>query len=124
MKVDEEILEGTGDIGACDKVGEMLWTVFRARAGYTRALIFILISSMLTYIMSGNSDIDYLYTRKMFDWTEAQYTRVTTATTIIAALCSLLLLPALSFKLGVSDHMIGVMASLTTVLSNHIDQPY
>ena len=37
---------------------------------------------------------------------------------VLAALSSLLLLPLLSYKLGVSDPMIGILAALATLVSN------
>ena len=77
----EDLPEMIDDDGACDKIVDMMRTVFGARSGYSRSIILLLIICMLSLISSGNSDIDYLYTMRMFDWTESQYTRVTTAAT-------------------------------------------
>ena len=72
----------------------------REGEGHTRAIILILMSAMLLHVsgfskfsspvtslnlsepvMFPGADIDYLFTRKMFSWTEVKYTEVTTGVT-------------------------------------------
>ena len=86
-------------------------------------------------VMFSGADIDYLFSRKMFGWTEAKYTEVTTGVTgkellirgpatdsslplVLTSLSSLLVLPLLSYRLGVPDFAIGILASLSLVLAS------
>ena len=69
------------DGGLCSKTCATLGVVFGARSGYTRAISLLLILCMVSYVATGSADINYLYTRKMFAWTEAEYTEVTTGIT-------------------------------------------
>lgn len=85
----------------------------REGEGHTRAIILILMSAMLLHVSVFCADIDYLFTRKMFSWTEAKYTEVNTGVTVLTSLSSLLVLPLLSYRLGVSDFVIGILASLS-----------
>jgi len=68
-------------LGVCDKVGEVFHTVGRRREGNTRAIILLLLSLMLLFVGTGCADVNYLFTRKMFNWEEAMFTRVSTIVT-------------------------------------------
>ena len=80
--------------------------------------------------MFPGADTDYLFTRKMFSWTEAKFTEVATGVTgkkytsiktpvdsslrlVLTSLSSLLVLPLLSYRLAVPDFVIGILASLS-----------
>eukprot|EP00091_Calanus_sinicus_P010733 TRINITY_DN24743_c0_g1_i1.p1 TRINITY_DN24743_c0_g1~~TRINITY_DN24743_c0_g1_i1.p1 ORF type:complete len:160 (-),score=21.19 TRINITY_DN24743_c0_g1_i1:153-632(-) len=50
----------------------------------------------------------------MFHWDEMIYTEVQTVMTILSTACNLLLLPFLSYTLDIPDHIIGVMATMSS----------
>lgn len=89
-------------------------SVLKRRPGERRRVILLLLSIMLLLVasMSGGGG-GYLFTRKMFHWDEMIYTEVRTVMTILSTACNLLLLPFLSFTLGIPDHIIGVMATMS-----------
>jgi len=103
--------------GVMKKTSETFVAVFGAKTGYTRSITIILMFCMLNYVAAGSTDINYLFTRKMFDWNESQFTKVSTGSTVLQSLCSLFVLPLLSYKLGVSDQIIGLIASLSSLTS-------
>ena len=67
--------------GAMKKTSETFVAVFGAKTGYTRSITIILMFCMLNYVTAGSTDINYLFTRKMFDWNESQFTKVSTGST-------------------------------------------
>ena len=78
---EEDNASADGGHGLCSKTCATLGVVFGPRSGYTRAISLLLILAMVSYVATGSADINYLYTRKMFAWTEAEYTEVTTGIT-------------------------------------------
>ena len=90
-------------------------SVLKRRPGERRRVVLLLLSIMLLLVasMSGGGG-GYLFTRKMFHWDELIYTEVQTVMTILSTACNLLLLPFLSFTLGIPDHIIGVMATMSS----------
>ena len=55
--------------------------------------------------------MNYLFTRKMFNWNEAKYTQVTTGVMGMTVIGSLFVLPVLSYHLGFPDFVIGLLAA-------------
>ena len=123
-----------GDNDFWSQVSGIFSSVFGAREGFSRSITILLILAMLMYVATGSADVNYLFTRKMFHWTESEYTRVTTGVTgklflynqlsfihiivlfsVLQTLASLFLLPALSYKLGVPDAVIGLVATLSCI---------
>jgi len=96
-------------------VGEAVRSVLRRRSGKKRRVIILLLSIMLLLVasMSGGWG-GYLFTRKMFHWDEMIYTEVVTVMTILSIACDLFLLPLLSYTLLIPDHIIGLMATLSS----------
>ena len=84
-------------VGFCGKMGEVVHAVGGRREGHTRAIILLLLSLMLIFVGTGSmylkcvclvalffdlgADINYLFTRKMFNWDESIFTRVSTIIT-------------------------------------------
>ena len=83
----------------------------------------------LFIIFYQGADVNYLFTRKMFNWDESIFTRVSTIITgmgcvlfiysificlVLQSLSSLILLPLLSYKLHVPDPVIGTMATFSS----------
>jgi len=108
---ESEVVE---DVTLCTKIWEVMVAVVRRREGHTRAVILMLLTIMLIYVGNGSADVNYLFTRKMFDWDESMFTKVTTMITIIQSISSLVLLPLLSYKLHVPDPVIGTLASCSS----------
>jgi len=106
--------ETVEDITLCAKIWEVVEAVVRRREGHTRTVIILLLTIMLIFVGNGSADVNYLFTRKMFDWDEAMFTRVTTLITALQSLTSLVLLPILSYKLHVPDPVIGTIASCSS----------
>merc|ERR1712007_309358 len=99
--------------GCSSKIMDIFRTVFGRREGYSRAIVLILMALMLLYVATGSADINYLFTRKMFNWNEAKYTQVTTGVMILTVVSSLVVLPVLSYQLKVPDITIGVLATVS-----------
>jgi len=78
-----EAEEHTSKFGVCRQLQDMFKAVGSQREGYTRAIIIMLLSSMLIFVGTGSADVNYLFTRKMFNWSEAEFTRVSTFITSI-----------------------------------------
>ena len=87
------------------------------REGFSRSITVLLIITMLMFVATGSADVNYLFTRRMFQWTEAEFTRVTTSITVLQTLASLFLLPVLSYKLGVPDPVLGLVATLSSLMA-------
>ena len=77
-------------------------------------ITFSLSQSSTNHTTVLGADVNYLFTRKMFDWDESMFTKVTTMITIIQSISSLVLLPLLSYKLHVPDPVIGTLASCSS----------
>jgi len=105
---------GVGKDSLCDQIGAVFHAVGGAREGHTRAVIILLLSIMLLFVGTGSADVNYLFTRKMFNWDEAIFTRVSTIITVLQSLSSLLLLPLLSYQLHVPDPVIGTIAACSS----------
>ena len=72
--------------------------------------VLLLLGVMVLYMAAGSADVSYLYTRfksklltmvslsntrVMFDWDEADYTKLSTLSSLLSSISSLLLLPFL-----------------------------
>ena len=106
---------GWEEPGCCGRAGQLVSAVCRGRAGSGRAVVLLLLAAMLVWVSTGSADISYLFTRRMFDWSEAEYTRVTSLVTLLQTAGSLVLLPLLSLWLRVPDPLLGLAASLSAL---------
>jgi len=79
--------------------------------------VLLLLGVMVLYMAAGSADVSYLYTRVMFDWDEADFTKLSTLSSLLSSISSLLLLPFLSLYLEVPDWLLGALACLTTASS-------
>ena len=109
--------EGGNDF--CRQLSGIFSAVFMTREGFARTNTILVIAAMLMYVATGSADVNYLFTRRMFQWTEAEFTRVTTSVTVLQTLASLFLLPALSYKLGVPDPVLGLVATLSSLMVSY-----
>ena len=107
--------EGGNDF--CGQVSGIFSSVFMTREGFSRSITILLIVGMLMFVATGSADVNYLFTRRMFEWTESEYTRVTTSVTVLQTLASLILLPTLSYKLGVTDPVLGLIATVSSLMA-------
>ncbi|XP_023327444.1 solute carrier family 46 member 3 isoform X2 [Eurytemora carolleeae] len=99
-------------------VRDVFQTTFRKRQYKFRRVIIILITCMLfnvTVFSDGN--IFYLYTRKLFQWTEQEFTKFQTLVICFSAVASLIVMPLLSYILKVHDAMIGILATMSKISS-------
>ena len=101
----------------CGQLSRIFSSVFMTREGFSRSITILLIVAMLMFVATGSADVNYLFTRRMFQWTESEYTKVTTSVTVLQTLASLFLLPALSLKLGVSDPVLGLIATVSSLMA-------
>jgi len=79
--------------------------------------VLFLLGVMVLYMAAGSADVSYLYTRVMFDWDEADFTKLSTLSSLLSSISSLLLLPFLSLYLEVPDWLLGSLACFTTAVS-------
>ena len=94
---------------------EAVRSVLKKRPGKRRRIIVLLLSIMLLLVASISGGWGgYLFTRKMFHWDEMIYTEVGTVMTILSTTCDLFLLPLLSYTLQIPDHIIGLVATLSS----------
>jgi len=94
---------------------EAVRSVLKKRPGKRRRIIVLLLSIMLLLVASISGGWGgYLFTRKMFHWDEMIYTEVGTVMTILSTACDLFLLPLLSYTLQIPDHIIGLVATLSS----------
>ena len=107
--------EGGNDF--CSQLSGIFSSVFMTREGFSRSITILLIVAMLMFVATGSADVNYLFTRRMFQWTESEYTKVTTSITVLQTLASLFLLPALSYKLGVPDPILGLVATTSSLMA-------
>lgn len=103
--------EEGSDSSCSSQTVDIFRTVFGARTGYTRAVLLLLMTIMLLYVGCNAADVNYLFTRKMFNWNEAKYTQVTTGVMGMTVIGSLFVLPVLSYHLGFPDFVIGLLAA-------------
>ncbi|XP_023345352.1 proton-coupled folate transporter isoform X2 [Eurytemora carolleeae] len=85
-------------------------SVLRPRVGWQRLQILLLILSMLIIVAASCGDFNYLYTRKVLDWDEQIYTKVSSIGTILNCASSLIILPVLSYYLEIPDLLLGWVA--------------
>ena len=97
--------------GVLKKTSDTFVAVFGAKTGYTRSITIILMFCMLNYVAAGSTDINYLFTRKMFDWNESQFTRVSTGAT------------GKINKIDWSHHYICLCSSTISLLSVRVAPP-
>lgn len=81
------------------------------RAGATRAAVLLLLATMLLLVAAECGGHSYLFTRRMFHWTEAEYSRLSSLSSLLSSVASLLILPLLSLRLGLPDQAIGLLAA-------------
>jgi len=83
-----------------------------------RASLLLLLAAMLLLVAAECAGQTYLFTRRMFHWTEDEYARLTTFTSLLSVFSSLVLLPILSLRLGLPDQVLGLLA--TTSLAAYL----
>lgn len=91
-------------------------SLFRRRAGYRRSKILILFLSMLMFVSMSMGDFSYLYTRKVLNWDEQIYTKVSSLGIILNCFSSVLVLPLLSYYVGLPDALLGCVAILSAAV--------
>jgi len=83
-----------------------------------RASLLLLLAAMLLLVAAECAGQTYLFTRRMFHWTEDEYAKLTTFTSLLSVFSSLVLLPILSLRLGLPDQVLGLLA--TTSLAAYL----
>jgi len=101
----------TVDGEAAPETSLSIFTVLRSPS------VLLLLGVMVLWMAAGSADVSYLYTRVMFDWDEADYTKLSTLSSLLSSISSLLLLPFLSLYLEVPDWLLGSLACFTTASS-------
>jgi hypothetical protein len=96
--------------------------------------IFVLYLTILLLTFSGDGGILYLYARKEFKWDEQQYTKFQTCvisrifvfidnsliphpSLVVSAVGAFIVMPLLSFYWKVHDATIGILATISKVVS-------
>ena len=81
MTNDSATTEEEGDFSS--QLSGIFSLVFKAREGFSRSITILLIIALLMFVATEHQcfDVNYLFTRKMFDWKESEYTNVTTIVT-------------------------------------------
>lgn len=91
---------------------------FKKREHNFRRVIIILIFLMLLNVtIFSDGGILYLYARKEFKWDEQQYTKFQTCVIIVSAVGAFIVMPLLSFYWKVHDATIGILATISKVVS-------
>lgn len=89
-------------------------TAFRPREGYTRIILFaVIISNMIRRAARGF--FMYMFVRRALNWEAALYTYWTSYRTLIAALGSLVIVPILIRFISITDPVLIVVGSLSTM---------
>jgi len=91
---------------------------FKRREHNLRRVIVILIFLMLLNVtIFSDGGILYLYARKEFKWDEQLFTKFQTCVIIVSAIAAFIVMPLLSFYWKVHDATIGILATMSKVLS-------
>lgn len=94
-------------------------TCFQRRPNRRRRVILLLIFMMIVNTTVFNTGtMTYLYTRLKFDWNEQDYSLWNSVSALFTAVATVLALPVLSFGLGISDGIIGIMGCISGIASN------
>ena len=120
---------------------EVFKTCFKRRHGYTRAIILLLILTMLfnlagfgnktnniffkssNYLFLDNSksipeagSLVYLFARLKLDWTEQDYTKWSAAGLVLCSISTVGVMALLSFKWKIHDALIGIFGGISGAL--------
>jgi len=99
-------------------VNEVFEATFRKRQHKMRRVILILIFCMLMNVTGlSEGSIVYNYTRKVFFWTEQEFTRYLTFVVSFSGAASLIMMPLLSYVFRVHDAMIAIIACMSKISS-------
>jgi len=90
--------------------------LFRRRVGYRRSKILLLFLTMLIFVSMFMGDFSYLYTRKVLNWDEQVFTKVSSLGITLNCLSSILILPVLSYYVGLPDPLLGCGAIICTAV--------
>ena len=76
------------------------------RDTYPRCILFLLFLTMVLLVTAACGGDSYLFSRIMFQWTEDQYSLLSTLSSLLSSAASLFLLPLLSLRLRVPDQVL------------------
>ena len=76
------------------------------RDTYPRCILFLLLLTMVLLVTAACGGDSYLFSRIMFQWTEDQYSLLSTLSSLLSSAASLFLLPLLSLRLRVPDQVL------------------
>ena len=119
---------------------EVFKTCFKRRYGYTRAIILLLILTMLFNLAGFGNKINniflktsiyfldnlksileagslvYLFARLKLDWTEQDYTKWSAAGLVLCSISTVGVMALLSFKWKIHDALIGIFGGISGAL--------
>lgn len=100
-------------------VMESVEVVFKKREGNLRFMLFLILICNFLFVghVLGESDLIYLYTRLKINWSGVEYSWYLTYATSLALGGTLLMVGVFSKFLGVTDAMIGIVATIFTLIS-------
>ena len=103
----------------CSHIRDCARTAFGSRdSGGYRAFVVVLLAAFLSLALCLNTgDFDYLMTRLKFGWTSYDWSWYLILQRVTRLVSLLLLLPVLSFLLGLSDNIIIIIGLSVTLLS-------
>ena len=90
--------------------GRVVAVVCRARSGYRRSMILLSLATLVLHNLQDKSSL-YLYCRRKFQWTEAEFTLYSTVDSVHSFTRALVVTPALSKLLHVHEPMIGALGA-------------
>jgi len=96
---------------------EVFKTCFKRRYGYTRAIILLLILTMLFNLAGFEAgSLVYLFARLKLDWTEQDYTKWSAAGLVLCSISTVGVMALLSFKWKIHDALIGIFGGISGAL--------
>ncbi|XP_053635893.2 lysosomal proton-coupled steroid conjugate and bile acid symporter SLC46A3-like [Cherax quadricarinatus] len=102
------------DIFDVRNVMRSLAVAVRRRENYGRAKILSLMTALcLLLFTSGSNQLEYLYAKRMLGWTYLQYAQLNIFDIVFGSVGTSLVLPVLSYWLGVQDTVLAVVGCLS-----------
>ncbi|XP_042883936.1 solute carrier family 46 member 3-like [Penaeus japonicus] len=88
----------------------------KRRKHYGRAKIFALMFAMcLLLFIIGGAQLEYLFVKKKFNWTYEQFVHLSIFDIVFGSLGTSILLPILSYKLGIEDSILGLLGCASKI---------